>query len=978
MSNKLLCPISFVLVLALVSCVGAQSDPLVHYEFEGDYSNSGTGTVAGQPRSGAAIIADPGGGLRGASNVLKLYGNDEYVKIGNDDVGSITTALTVSAWVKSDGTNWSNAGIVTRGYNWRLYISGSANGTIQCMNTAPGSKSRGSVNINEGEWHHVAGTYDGTQYILYIDGVQDGPAVPATGPIAQTTSHKFTIGAFESSGNVSKFYDGYIDDVRVYGEALDPMAIQGLAEGNGATITVEAGGDIAAANELAQPGDTIEIAEGTYILTSQIEIKDGVTYQGAGSGLTIIDGNNATRAFVGWGDRGATDGQIDANGDGVPNTTGPKDWVINGMTIQNCVADADGRENILSAARDLLNNYTGTPYTLATAGEENGGIEDNPDAFEALSGGADDDLTDVELQAYLDNNPPGSAGHFVVNGDKSVHGGGIFLANAAEGTLIDVAFDNCNALATELDTSDPNNPTTNYQGNGGAVRMSNATANILDCSFTNNNASVDGGAVSATNPSMENWDLTIENSTFTNNRARDDGGAIAVVRRNLSVINCVGDGNKTGLDPNTLDSDASGTPDGGFLWITGAGKVDGTSYTDDTPPLEITNYGGVVTVTGCTITNGESRRGGAIRSDSAAQLFVTDCVFTNCNTSTNDGGAIYANSPSPFNPAVVDINDPDVGEPGVYIEGVTVDGCIAGDDGGGIGVDNFSTTNSANYIEFPKVVINNTVVTNCRAGGLAPDDGGRDGGGIYVNNRLDVTITNTVVENCTAGRHGAGIMVDGVCNSVVMDGVRVSDCSNDDISGAKGDGVALCMDQDDNALVIVANCIFDNNINMQDDGVVRIDGDVIYVANCTFVGNTTTDKGILYFGTSHDDAAVVYNKAVNNLFVNNDSSPGSDNTINWAKDNNNNITLHNIFFGTILDGDSEIEDTDDADLGPNGNFIATADPLVDTAGGDYHLAAGSEAIDAGTAEDAPDHDFDGAVRPQGAAHDVGAYESPAN
>ncbi len=143
MSNKLLCPISFVLVLALVNCVGAQSDPLVHYEFEGDYSNSGTGTVAGQSRGGATIVDDPGGGLRGASNVLKLYGNDEYVKIGNDDVGSISSALTVAAWVKSDGTNWSDAGIVTRGYNWRLYVSGSANGTIQCMDTQPqGSKAR--------------------------------------------------------------------------------------------------------------------------------------------------------------------------------------------------------------------------------------------------------------------------------------------------------------------------------------------------------------------------------------------------------------------------------------------------------------------------------------------------------------------------------------------------------------------------------------------------------------------------------------------------------------------------------------------------------------------------------------------------------------------------------------------------------------------------------------------------------------------
>ena len=110
--------------------------------------------------------------------------------------------------------------------------------------------------------------------------------------------------------------------------------------------------------------------------------------------------------------------------------------------------------------------------------------------------------------------------------------------------------------------------------------------------------------------------------------------------------------------------------------------------------------------------------------------------------------------------------------------------------------------------------------------------------------------------------------------------------------------------------------------------------------------------------------------------MNNDSSPGSDNTLGWSKDGNNNITLNNCFFGSILDGDSEIEDTTDAELGLYASFIAAADPLVDTAGGDYRLAPGSEAIDAGTATGAPDHDYDGAPRPQGAAHDIGAYEAP--
>ncbi|HEC03641.1 MAG TPA: hypothetical protein ENI81_08915, partial [Phycisphaerales bacterium] len=120
----------------------------------------------------------------------------------------------------------------------------------------------------------------------------------------------------------------------------------------GITIPVDLNGDIAAANELAQPGDTIELAEGTYILSSQIEIKDGVTYRGAGPGLTILDGGGITRAFVAWGDRGATSGQVDADGVAVPNTTGPKDWVLDGLTIQNCASDTEDRRDILSDARD--------------------------------------------------------------------------------------------------------------------------------------------------------------------------------------------------------------------------------------------------------------------------------------------------------------------------------------------------------------------------------------------------------------------------------------------------------------------------------------------------------------------------------------------------------------------------------------------------------------------------------------------------
>ncbi len=66
--------------------------------------------------------------------------------------------------------------------------------------------------------------------------------------------------------------------------------------------------------------------------------------------------------------------------------------------------------------------------------------------------------------------------------------------------------------------------------------------------------------------------------------------------------------------------------------------------------------------------------------------------------------------------------------------------------------------------------------------------------------------------------------------------------------------------------------------------------------------------------------------------------------------------------------------------GGTGNVTGTGitggvNPLfVNAAGGDYHLQAGSPAINAGTASNAPAADYDGKVRPLAGSHDVGAFE----
>ena len=317
-----------------------------------------------------------------------------------------------------------------------------------------------------------------------------------------------------------------------------------------ATIIVEPGGDIAAANALAVAGDTIDIAAGTYAITEAIEIKDGVTYQGAGSGLTIIDGNNVTRAFVAWGDRGATNGQVDVNGVGVPNATGPTGWVLDGLMFTNCVSDTLNRQDILSAARDLLNNYTGTPYTLVAAQAENGGIEDNPGWFDILSGSADDDLTDVELQAYLDANPVGSAGHLVVNDDKRDDGGAVCILNGAAGTIKNCDFSNNtavddggaimvdgDALVVVIENCTFNINTCGDQA--GALKLSGAESNstVTGCSFTDCSAPEDdGGAIQMDGAGDAGSIYTLTGCTFTGCSAFDDGGAILATADNSTYV----------------------------------------------------------------------------------------------------------------------------------------------------------------------------------------------------------------------------------------------------------------------------------------------------------------------------------------------------------------------------------------------------------------------------------------------------------
>ena len=176
-----------------------------------DYALGNDGTVKG----GASWNAS--GKIGGA---FEFDGVDDYVDLGNDSSLNITEAVTLSAWVKGTSfTTWD--AIVGKWQNdhdgYALYTGSSAtHALVQVGVGAQKWQLEGSITINDGNWHHIIGTYDGITLKLYVDSVLDDSNTDYSGSI-DTNAEPVRIGA-RNVGN-DKF-TGTIDEVAIYNRSL--------------------------------------------------------------------------------------------------------------------------------------------------------------------------------------------------------------------------------------------------------------------------------------------------------------------------------------------------------------------------------------------------------------------------------------------------------------------------------------------------------------------------------------------------------------------------------------------------------------------------------------------------------------------------------------------------------------------------------------------------------------------------------------
>lgn len=194
--------------------------------------DEGSGTTAtdksGNGHNGKINKATYGAGK--FNTALTLNGTDANVEVAHSAKLSVEK-FSAMAWVNVPAKtgNWQT--IFTQDTagplrNFGIFINNAAGQIHYSFTSGKAWQSYDAKsNVIDGKWHHVAATYDGTNFRLYIDGKLDAETPNNKKPDNATTV--VTIGSWVGGG----FLKGSIDEVALYNHALSAADLSTVMTG---------------------------------------------------------------------------------------------------------------------------------------------------------------------------------------------------------------------------------------------------------------------------------------------------------------------------------------------------------------------------------------------------------------------------------------------------------------------------------------------------------------------------------------------------------------------------------------------------------------------------------------------------------------------------------------------------------------------------------------------------------------------------
>lgn len=204
------------------------------------FSGAYNGTYVNGPTQGVA------GATGNTGTAVDFDGSSQYVDLGNPSGLNLTGQITFEAWIYPEATS-GDRDIFGRGDSFSP-VTGEIflrieNGTYEVgawngNNTYDASFAMPPGDLNT--WVYIAGTYDGTQWNLYRDGVLENSGGTGLAPMNLEVSWAIADGT--ASGN-NRNFQGAIQDAAIYGYALSSSRISahyqaGISVSSGLAISL--------------------------------------------------------------------------------------------------------------------------------------------------------------------------------------------------------------------------------------------------------------------------------------------------------------------------------------------------------------------------------------------------------------------------------------------------------------------------------------------------------------------------------------------------------------------------------------------------------------------------------------------------------------------------------------------------------------------------------------------------------------------
>lgn len=228
---RIVCLLAVCMFVGQVAMAAVVTDGLVSWwkfdESSGTTAADSVGSNIGTLTNGPAWTAATSGAA--SSGALDFDNVDDYVRIEDSASLDITGAITVEAWFKWEGTPTDWDTIAAKGdqgdknHWWMYYRKGQFR-----FETGYGDRyalvAFQSATAVIGQWYHFAATYDSLTGLvkLYVNDVEEVTDLDY-GSMA-TNNYAVTIGKASYTNNY--YFDGIIDDVRIYNKALTADEVQ--------------------------------------------------------------------------------------------------------------------------------------------------------------------------------------------------------------------------------------------------------------------------------------------------------------------------------------------------------------------------------------------------------------------------------------------------------------------------------------------------------------------------------------------------------------------------------------------------------------------------------------------------------------------------------------------------------------------------------------------------------------------------------